>query len=93
MRVIAFDYILEWCLAYHPKRNLPLCVHNFTLVQAATMTDRCLKQYNGILELRWAMAEIEQKKQKLIELLSTQVAATEGTTEENRVGVNTNRNR
>ena len=30
------------------------------------MANRCAEQYNAMLEVRWALAEIENKKQKLV---------------------------
>ena len=57
-----------------------------------TLVDRCVKQYNGILEVRAGLAEIEQKKEKLMALSSTQITVAELAIQENKVGVNVDTN-
>ena len=57
----------------------------------ATITDRCVKQYRSILEVREALVEIQQKKQKLMELSSAQMTAAERAMQEKQVGVHANR--
>ena len=54
----------------------------------STLTDRCVKQYNGILDVREGLAEIDQKKKKLMGLSSTQMTAAKPAMQENQVGVN-----
>ena len=67
--------------------------NSFVLVQMPKLADRCIKQYSGILEVREGLAEIGQKKQKLMALSSTQMIAAEPAMQENQVGVNVDTNR
>ena len=66
-------------------------MHDPALVQMATIADRCVKQYRSILEVREVLVEIQQKKQKLMELSSAQMTAAERAMHEKQVGVHANR--
>ena len=65
-------------------------MHDPALAQMATITDRCVKQYRSILEVREVLVEIEQKKQKLMELSSEQMTAAERAMKEKQVGIHAN---
>ena len=81
MRVVALISLL----------SISVCDCNFVLTQNSTLTDRCAKQYAGIVEVREALAKLEQKRQKLRAILSAQMPAAEAATQKNQVGVNVDR--